>query len=972
MLWAYAFDDGPVSVWDVTASAPMPVDLAAALADGDCLLYFHNSHFDRTVIRHALGIDIPIERWRCSMVRALAHSLPGSLDKLCEILEVPQDARKLKTGEELVNLFCKPRPKNSKIRRATRKTHPEEWKLFMDYCGMDVVAMRECCKRMPEWNYKGKELALWHLDQVINSRGFAVDVELAEAAVRAIDIEQTRLAGAAWAHTDGALNAATQRDAMLEHILAEYGISLPDMRASTLERRLDDPDIPEALKELLRIRLQASTTSTSKYRAVIRGQTGGRLRGTLQFDGAGRTGRWAGRTFQPQNLPRVPKYIKPQWEDTVTAIKAGVVDMLFDNPMEAMGSLVRGIIIAPPGLKLVVADLSNIEGRMLAWLAGEEWKLKAFRDFDNGIGADLYKLAYAKSFNVPVEEVGDEERQIGKVEELMLGYEGGVGAFLTGAATYGFDVEDLGLRAYGTLPDWAREEAHDFYAWAVKQKRSTFGLSERAFVTCDGIKRLWRSAHPNIASLWKGLQAACIRAVEWPGQTLTEGVYEWGGRTFTVPLRVKVRRDGAWLRVVLPSGRALCYPQPKIEDGKLTYMGVHQYTRKWTRLKTYGGKLCIAGGTLVLTYRGWVPIEMVDSLDLVWDGVDWVRTEGCIGKGVREVIEAYGASMTPDHLVLSMEGWICASQSERYQRAACRIPYGCEIPRQRWKEVVMVDALRLRDREDHASERTHEAEGAGDRRFLRVHEVGNHRRQEHDARHEQPSGLRGMAQHDRPMPTPDAPGVEELRRPRHHCLRALARIVRKLLGRYGPDLSARPGTGPGGQRRGLFAGKLPVDNAESASQQHPAQSQNRRQDGIATGRSARREAFDDVLPTGSGRADREAGGNPRRVAQVFDLLNCGPRQRFVIWAGGAPLVVHNCENITQAAARDVLAGSMPEVEAAGYQIVLTVHDEIITETPDSPEFTADRLAEIMSRSPEWAPDIPLAAAGFEAYRYRKG
>jgi DNA polymerase len=375
------------------------------------------------------------------------------------------------------------------------------------------------------------------------------------------------------------VSSATKRDAMLEHILAEYQVMLPDMQSSTLERRISDPDLPEGLKELLRVRLQATTTSVTKYKALVNATTGGRLRGTLQFNGAGRTGRWAGRTFQPQNLSRVPKYLKKQWEDAVLAIKSGVVDLVYDNAMEVMGSLVRGCIIAPPGRKLVVSDLSNIEGRVLAWLAGESWKLQAFRDFDAGLGADLYKLAYAKAFGIHPDEVDDGDmRQVGKVMELALGYEGGVGAFLTFAAVYGIDLEALAEVAWATIPAHILEEAEGFYAWAVKQKRSTFGLSEKAFVVCDSLKRMWREAHHSTASFWKELQAACIDATENPGVTIQ-------------CRKLKVRRDGAWLRIALPSGRALCYPYPQVRDGKLSYMGMNQYTRQWQRLGTYGGKL---------------------------------------------------------------------------------------------------------------------------------------------------------------------------------------------------------------------------------------------------------------------------------------------------------------------------------------------------------------------------------------------
>jgi len=246
--------------------------------------------------------------------------------------------------------------------------------------------------------------------------------------------------------------------------------------------------------------------------------------------------------------------------------------------MDLTSSAIRGVIIAPPGKKLVVADLSNIEGRMLAWLASENWKLQAFRDFDNGIGSDLYKLAYAKAFGVSPDSVDKEQRQIGKVMELMLGYQGGVGAFLTGAATYGFDIESMAAAAISGIPPDTLAEAQDFLLWQLDQGRGTYGLSETASLVCESFKRLWRDAHPRTASWWKELEQVCIRAVNNPGQTLT-------------CRRHKIRRDGEWLRIRLPSGRYLCYPSPRADDNKLTYMGIDQYTRKWQRLKTYGGKI---------------------------------------------------------------------------------------------------------------------------------------------------------------------------------------------------------------------------------------------------------------------------------------------------------------------------------------------------------------------------------------------
>ncbi|HHT1034713.1 TPA: DNA polymerase [Klebsiella aerogenes] len=578
MLFAWAIGDEPVSVWDLTSGEPIPSRLRKAIANPDTILYFHNSHFDRTVLRHAMPeLAPPVERWRDTMVQALAHSLPGALGALCEVLGVPQDKAKDKEGKSLIQLFCKPRPKNSKLRRATSKTHPVEWQRFVAYAGLDIEAMREVYKRLPKWNYQGAELALWHRDQRINDRGVCMDVQLAQAAIEAVDLEQKRLAKRTQVMTDGEVQAATQRDAMIKHIVESYGVELPDMQRSTLERRIADPDLPSPVKELLAIRLQASTTSTSKYKSLMKGiSSDGRLRGTLQFCGASRTGRWAGRLFQPQNLPR-PTLEQERIDEGIEALKSGCADLLFDNVMELTSSALRGCIMAPAGKKLVVSDLSNIEGRKLAWLAGEQWKLAAFRQYDEGTGPDLYKLAYAKAFNITPEDVTKYQRQIGKVMELGLGFGGGVAAFLTFALVYGLDLEELATAALPNIPRDVQREAKSWYDESVKRK-ATYGLSERIFIACDSLKRLWRRAHPETCDFWYQLERTVRAAIATPKKTLYCGY-------------LKVRRDGAWLRIQLPSGRALCYPSPSIEKGNITYMGINSYSRKWQRLKTYGGKL---------------------------------------------------------------------------------------------------------------------------------------------------------------------------------------------------------------------------------------------------------------------------------------------------------------------------------------------------------------------------------------------
>ncbi len=535
MLWTYAFDDGPIQCWDVTQQAHTPTDLLVALNSPDVLTVWHNSCFDRTVIAHwQPGLCPPVERTHDTMAQALAHGLPGALGTLGDTLGVKEDEKKHKRGRELISLLCKPRPQTAKIRRATRETHPAEWAEFIEYAKADVASMRAVYHKLPTWNYKGAELALWQLDQRINNRGVAVDLELAHAALRATERAQATLAEQAHDLTNGDVHAATQRDKMLAHVLAEYSIDLPDMTASTVERRMDDPDLPPALRELLGVRLQASKTSASKYKRVIEATSSdGRLRGLLQFCGASRTGRWAGRLFQPQNLPR-PTHPQGDIDQGIEAMKADVEDLVFDDVMALARSAIRGVIVAPEGGKLVVADLANIEGRAIAWLAGESWKLQAFREYDADIGPDLYKLAYARAFAIRHEDVAKPQRQIGKVMELMLGYEGGVGAFITGAASYNIDLDAMAEAAMPSVPGNVAHEARDFLDWRQVEEMGQFDLADETFIACDSLKRLWRAAHPKVASWWKELEEAARRAILSPGVT-------------TSARSIKMRRDGAWL-----------------------------------------------------------------------------------------------------------------------------------------------------------------------------------------------------------------------------------------------------------------------------------------------------------------------------------------------------------------------------------------------------------------------------------------
>jgi DNA polymerase len=325
IMWQWAVGDGAVIIRDGDEDIS---DLIALLEDESYEVVIHNSAFDRNVIRHATGIVIPVERVFDTMVCAMAHSLPGSLSTVGTILGVAQDKAKDKEGRTWISLFCKPQPKGRKIRRATKITHPVEWQRFRDYGGLDIEAMREIYKKLPRWNYRGAEKELWHLDQEINERGVLMDLDLAHAAIRASDRAQKIHAADAVRLTDGAVTSANQRDKMLEHILEAYGVGLPDLQISTLERRIDDPDLPVELRELLAVRLQASKTSVSKYKRAISGTSSdGRMRGTLAFDGALRTGRWAGRLLQMHNMPR-PTIDNDEIDLWIESLKADAEDLV--------------------------------------------------------------------------------------------------------------------------------------------------------------------------------------------------------------------------------------------------------------------------------------------------------------------------------------------------------------------------------------------------------------------------------------------------------------------------------------------------------------------------------------------------------------------------------------------------------------------------------------------------------------------
>ena len=624
LICTYAFDGEPVQVWDCTDGSDMPGDLHRALRrlvkpNSRTKMVWHNgSMFDRLIMKHCWGFDIPVSNTIDTMIWAFRHALPGSLDALCEVLGVSADNAKDKRGKALIQRFSKPTPKNYKIRRYTSETHPDEWALFIKYAVSDITAMREVFHKLPRWGNSEFEDRVLELDQLINDRGFKVDVALAEAAIAAVEKHKAQLQEEAQRKYGGSL---TGKDFL--PILRELAPAhrIHNAQKSTLNDLLADDDLPDDARAIIEMRLGAASTASTKYNPLLLGRSSDdRRRGCLQYGGAKRTLRWAGKGFQPQNLAR-GYYHDDELDKGISALLKGRAHRRFDVA-KLTASTVRSCIIPEAGHKFVVADYSNVEGRGLAWLAGEETALDTFR-----AGLDIYCVTAGKMFGMDPDDIKKnfkEIRQIGKACELGLGYEGGVGAFVTFAKNLGLDLIEMAKTMDGTFPDHIWAATARGYEWAriqeakrpphpgEKDDRPSYILDKKVWRTCDAIKRMWRESHPETVAFWRDLKDGILAAVRNPGREFWAGAHlrRNGERAIRIWRTVEFDSSGRkvpgwWLCMELPSGRILSYPGIGVsvtketdEDGRVNtnvrikYQGENQLTRQWTTLYTHGGKAC--------------------------------------------------------------------------------------------------------------------------------------------------------------------------------------------------------------------------------------------------------------------------------------------------------------------------------------------------------------------------------------------
>jgi len=625
MICSYAFGDGNVQVWDATDGSDMPDDLRRGLrrcARGKTKLVMQNGlMFDRLLMKECWGVNIDPSNIIDTMICAFRHALPGSLENLCEVLQIDEADAKDKRGKALIQRFCKPTPKNYKIRRYTAETHPQEWKEFISYAKSDISAMREVYYSLPDWGNTEFENTMLAVDIAINDRGFHVDTALANSAIAAVKQHKIELqAEAAEKYGAGLTGAAflpTLRNLANNGDLGHKWFDVPNAQKSTLNDLLDDEDLPDDARAIIEMRLGASSTASTKYLPLLAGLSlDGRCKGTIQYGAAKRTLRWGGRRFQPQNISR-GYFEKDELALGIKLLLKGRAHWMYDIS-KLTASTVRSCITPEEGNKLVVADYSNVEGRGLAWASGETAALDTFR-----AGLDIYCVTAGKMFGLEPDYIKAHRkdlRQIGKACELGLGYGGGVAAFLTFAKNLGLDLYAMADTMKGTFPDHIWAAAKRGYEYAriqeknkkgfkgQKAERPSYDLPKNVWLTCDSIKRMWRESHPKTCQFWKDLEESTMSAIHNPGKSYWAGaaVREDGRRAIKITrTKTKDGDPGWWLKIELPSGRILSYPgigvsvekQVDEDNGKenyrerIRYMGENQTTRQWSKQYTYGGKL---------------------------------------------------------------------------------------------------------------------------------------------------------------------------------------------------------------------------------------------------------------------------------------------------------------------------------------------------------------------------------------------
>ena len=548
LLFAYKLDDGPVKIVDLECGEEIPAQILNCLSDPSITKHAYNAAFEWYCLNRA-GYHTPLAQWKCTMIHGLYCGYTAGLDATGKAIGLPQDKQKLTTGKALIRYFCvpcKPTKSNGGRRWNLPRHAPEKWELFKEYCMQDVVTENEILKRLSAFPVPEAEERLWQMDVRMNAFGVRVDTGLISGALAIDGISTRELTDEAVGITG--LSNPNSTGQLLQW-LTEQGVQMDNLQKATVEETLGQDTLPQNVRRILEIRQQLGKTSVKKYTAMQTAKCeDDRIRGLTQFYGANRTGRWAGRLVQLQNLPR--NYLKTldYARNLVKAQNYEGIRLLYGNVPDTLSQLIRTAFIPSEGHKFVVADFSAIEARVIAWLAGEQWVNEVFATHGK-----IYEATASQMFHVPIEKIvkGSPEyslRQKGKVATLALGYQGGTSALIA--------MGDLNM-----------------------------GLTEEEL---PDIVTRWRNANPRIRDLWYAVEETALAAMTTAEPQAMHGLI--------FRLEGDLLYGQSFLTVQLPSGRKLFYPKPFLQENRFGKMAIHYYTvgqqtRKWEVDSTYGGKM---------------------------------------------------------------------------------------------------------------------------------------------------------------------------------------------------------------------------------------------------------------------------------------------------------------------------------------------------------------------------------------------
>jgi len=548
LLFAYRYDGGPVQIVDLKQGETLPHQVVLDLKDPQVAKTAFNAAFEYYCLSRYYVT--PLEQWHCSMVHAWYCGYAGSLDAVGKAMQFPEDRRKMAEGKALVRYFCSPCAPTKRNGGRTRNLPghaPEKWQLFKEYCIQDVVAEREIGRRLEPYPVPEQEHRLWVADQEISIRGVALDMELVDGALAVSAHMTEELSGQARDITG--LDNPNSVAQLKQWVRENADVEIDSLNKQTVAELLEADGAAPDVRRVLEIRQELAKTSVKKYGAMEAAVCrDGRVRGLLQFYGGQRTGRWAGRLVQVQNLPRNHTGSLDTARELVKKKKVEALRTIYGNVPDTLSQLIRTSFIAPAGHKLVDADFSSIEARVISWLAGEQWRLEVFRTHGK-----IYEASASQMFGVPLDKIkkGNPEyalRQRGKVAELALGYQGSVGALIAmGALDMGIPEADL--------PD---------------------------------IVSRWRESNKRIVDLWYSIESAAVSVIQTGHQAGVNGLL--------FQREFDLENDLDFLTITLPSRRKLFYARPELGMNQwgrpsITYYGVNQTTKQWTPLETYGGKL---------------------------------------------------------------------------------------------------------------------------------------------------------------------------------------------------------------------------------------------------------------------------------------------------------------------------------------------------------------------------------------------